>query len=99
MQLFQRLILRFRTRRTWHLYELSDWVLAPLGATAFLIAGYWTITVTHVLPDLMTTTNQTGLTWIGIAAFTFLGGLGVTIWFYGCLASRCHTILFDRHFR
>ncbi|HBS7407762.1 TPA: hypothetical protein MAQ62_005041 [Klebsiella pneumoniae] len=99
MQFFQRIAASFRTRHTWHLHEMSDRVLAPLGATAFLIAGYWVMAVTHVLPDLIATTNQTGLTWVGAAAFTFLGGLGVTIWFYGCLAARCHTILFERHFR
>ncbi|WP_076466130.1 hypothetical protein [Marinobacterium stanieri] len=99
MQLFKRIAASFLTRRTRHLHDLSDWVLAPLGTIAFLIAGYWTMAVTEVLPDLVTTTNQTGLTWIGVAAFTFLGGQGLTIWFYGCLAARCHSILFDRHFR
>lgn len=99
MPFFQRIIASFRTRRTWRLHEVSDWVLAPLGAAAFLIAGYWAMEVAHVLPDLVATTKQTGWTLIGFAGFMFLGGLGMTIWFFGRLAKRCHGILFERHFR
>lgn len=98
MRFFQRLVASSRTRRTWRLYELSDWLLAPIGIVSFLIAGYWGMAVADVLPDLITATNQHGLTWSGAAAFAFLGGLGVTIWFHGHLAIRCNEILSKRHF-
>lgn len=98
MRSFSRILAAFRTRRKWRLHELSDWVLAPLGAISFLIAGYWSMAVAHVLPDLVATTNQNGLTWSGAAVFMFLGGLGITIWFYHHLAKRCNKILFKRHF-
>lgn len=98
MRFFQRIAALRQKRRVWRLHELSDWILAPLGAVSFLIAGYWTMAMINVLPDLVIATNQNGLTWVGAAAFAFLGGLGVTIWFHGCLAARCHQLLFDRNF-
>lgn len=99
MRLFHRAGAVFQARRKWRLQELSDWVLAPLGAISFVIAGYWTMAISEVLPSLVRLTNQTGFTWVGFAIFAFLGGLALSVWFYGCLATRCHSILLERHFR
>ena len=98
MRFFQRATTSFQTRRTWRLHEMSNWCLACLGGISFLIAGYWSMAVADVLPDLVTATNQYRLTWSSAAAFLFLGGLGVTIWFYSHLAIRCNSILYGRHF-
>jgi len=97
--LFQRAAARFQARRTWYLYELSDWALALIGIISFLIAGYWGMAVADVLQDLVKMTNRGGLSWIRTAGFALLGLLGIAIWFYGCIAARCHSSLFERHFR
>ncbi|ELK4863845.1 TPA: hypothetical protein ACRMUA_003701 [Pseudomonas aeruginosa] len=97
MDFFRRVTAAFHQRRKWHLHELSDWVLAPLGAVSFLIAGYWVMVVTDVLPGLVTLTNQHGLTWSGAAAFAFLGGLGVKTWLFSLVACRCNSLLVERH--
>ncbi|WP_374005832.1 hypothetical protein [Delftia lacustris] len=99
MRTFQRAQAAFRARRKWQLHELNDWVLAVLGAASFLVAGYWGMAIASVLPGMVSATNQHGLTALGAALFLFLGGMGVGVWFYGCLAKRCNDILFERHFR
>lgn len=94
---FRLIAAAFSRRRRWHLHELSDWVLAPLGAVSFLIAGYWGMAVADVLPDLVTLTNQEGFTWSRTAAFVFLGGLGAKIWLFSLVAIRCNSLLVERH--
>ncbi|MDT3721968.1 hypothetical protein [Pseudomonas oryzihabitans] len=89
----------FQARREWQLHEMNDWLLAALGGASFLIAGYWSMAVKDVLPPLVRATNQHGLNLSAAAAFAFLAGLGVTVWFHGTLAKRCHEILKERHFR
>ncbi|MBI3102241.1 MAG: hypothetical protein HYY98_11910 [Burkholderiales bacterium] len=55
--------------------------------------------VAKILPVMVIATNRHGLTSSGAAVFAILGSLGLVIWFYGCLAARCHAVLFERHFR
>ncbi len=99
MRFIQRAVAAFRARPKRQLHELNDWVLAILGALSFLIAGYWGMAVAGVLPELINLTNQHGLTGKGATIFSALGALGLGIWFFGCLAARCHSLLFERHFR
>ena len=98
-RLVQRAIAAFQARPRKRLHEHNDWALAMVGAISFLIASYWGMAVANVLPSLIDLTNQHGLTWVGAAIFTFLGFLGVSIWFFGCLAAHCHSLLYERHFR
>ncbi|WP_208910340.1 hypothetical protein [Paracidovorax avenae] len=99
MQIFDSAWAAFQARRKWQLHEINDWVLAALGVGSFLIAGYWSMAVIDVLPALLRATNQQGLNLPAAAAFVFLAGFGVTVWFHGTLAKRCHEILKERHFR
>jgi len=99
MPIINRAWAAFQARRKWLLQEMSDRVLAVLGAVSFLIAGYWTMAMADVLPDLVRATNRHGITVPAAAAFLFLAGLGITIWFHATLAKRCHDLLVDRHFR
>lgn len=78
--------------------DLSDWGLAMIGAGSFLVASYLAMVVANVLPDLIGSTNRNRLTLAGMAAFVFLAGIGVKIWFFSCSAARCHSILYKRHF-
>lgn len=98
MQFFQRVITSFQTRRTRRLHEMSNLYLICIGGVSFMISCYWSMAVSDVLPDLITATNQNGLTLSAATAFAFLSGLGVTIWFYGHLAVRCNDILSKRLF-
>lgn len=98
-QFFQRAMKAFRTRRTYQLHELNDWVVALVGSVSFLIAGYWGMGVLKVLPEVISVIDQHGVTLLGAAILVFLGALGSGIWFFGCIAARCHALLFKRHFR
>lgn len=99
MRFIRRAVAAFRARPKRQLHELNDWMLAILGSLSFLIAGYWSLVVADVLPSLINLTNHNGLTRARAVIFVFLGTLGVSIWFFGCLAARCHSLLFERHFR
>jgi len=98
-RVIQRKVAVFRVRPERQLQALDDWVLAMLGVISFVIAGYWGIVVANFLPDLLNQTNQHGLTFVRTAIFVCLGVMGVCIWFFGCLATRCHSLLYERHFR
>ncbi len=99
MQMVKNAWAAFQARPKRQLHEMNDWLLAALGGGSFLIAGYWSMALIDVMPALVRATNQHGLNLSAAAAFVFLAGLGVTVWFHGTLAKRCHDILKERHFR
>jgi type IV secretory pathway TrbD component len=79
--------------------ELNDWFVAFFGAIAFLVAGYWGLMLTEVVPEFIKVVNQHGISLFSIGLACLLGGFGVSVWFFGCIAARCHTLLYDRWFK
>lgn len=99
MQIIPRSLRPLRARRKWRFDELGDGVVALVGAGSFLSAGFWGLTTRDVLPDVLQATTLYGVTWMGALCFLFLGGAALNIWFFGCIATRCHTLLYKRHFQ
>lgn len=79
--------------------ELSDWILAMLGVLAFLVAGYWGLMLGDVVPDFVKAVNKDGMSLSAVGLALLLGGFGISIWFFGCIAARCHTLLYERWFK
>src|SRR5690554_5040907 len=79
--------------------ELSDWMLAVLGVVAFLVAGYWGLMLSEAVPGFIKETNQTGISLPAVGLGLLLGGFGLSVWFFGCIAARCHTLLYERWFK
>ncbi|MDC8804059.1 hypothetical protein PRZ61_11475 [Halomonas pacifica] len=90
----------FITRRKPKTFEnLSDWVLAILGVLSFFVAGYWGLMLSDVVPDFIKATNQAGISFPVAGLAILLGGFGLSVWFFGCIAARCHTLLYERWFK
>lgn len=79
--------------------ELSDRFLAALGVLAFLVAGYWGLMLGDVVPDFIKIVNENGVSLTAIGLGMLLGGFGISVWFFGCIAARCHSLLYDRWFK
>lgn len=79
--------------------ELSDLILAVLGVLSFLVAGYWGLMLSEVIPEFAKVANQTGISLPIAGLGLLLAGFGITVWFFGCIATRCHTLLYERWFK
>lgn len=91
---------RFLTRRRKKSFEeLNDWLLAVLGMSAFLVAGYWGLMLSDVVPEFITIVNANGISLTAVGLAMLLGGFGISVWFFGCIAARCHTLLYERWFK
>lgn len=93
-------VARFVTRHKKNSFEeLGDWFLAVSGAAAFLVAGYWGLMLSEIVPDFIKTVNENGVSLSAIGLALLLGGFGISVWFFGCIAARCHTLLYERWFK
>ena len=83
--------------------ELSDfpkWTLAILGAVSFLIASYFGLMFAEVVPDFVKKTNQLSILNIRFFGIVLILGIcAIAAWVSGCIAARCHTILFESWFK
>lgn len=79
--------------------ELHSGILVIIGSLSFLIAGYWGLMLSTVIPDMVQATIKHGLPPIAIALWFFLAIYSAALWFFGSVASRCHALLYDRWFK
>ena len=79
--------------------ELDSPILAILGAASFIIAGYWGLMLSTVVPDLIDATNEHGLPPLAIRIWLLLALFSAIVWYFGCIASRCHSLLYERWFK
>lgn len=93
-------IASFVTRRKKKTFEeLNDWLLTALGVSAFLVAGYWGLMLSDVVPSFIKVVNENGVSLFAAGFALLLGGFGISVWFFGCIAARCHTLLYERWFK
>jgi hypothetical protein len=76
--------------------ELSNLILAVLGVSSFLVAGYWGLVLSEVVPEFAKVANQDGISLPIAGLGLLLAGFGITVWFFGCIAARYHTLLYER---
>ena len=79
--------------------ELNNLFLAIMGILAFFIAGYWGLMLGEVVPQLIKVVNKNGISPNAIGLTLFLGSFGIIFWFFGCVAARCHSLLYERLFK
>lgn len=89
-----------KNRKKRELRAMPDFLLVLLGGPSFLIAGYWGIVLTDVVPDFIRAVNKLGyidplISMMGLILLA-LSGL---LWFYTTLAARCHSLLYERWFK
>ncbi|MFD1217562.1 hypothetical protein [Microbulbifer celer] len=76
----------------------SVWAVI-IGAASFMVAGYWGLMIKDVLPQAIDATNKDGFSLVALGVWTLIGFFGVLIWVFGCIAARCHTVLYERWFK
>lgn len=100
MKIFDTLTASWNFRRKYQLQDLSDKALISLGGPSFLIAGYWTLMLKDVVPEYIKAVNRLGyIDATGSALALFLLMFGLQVWFFGCIAARCHSVLYERWFK
>ncbi len=99
MKLLDALSKAFTQRETRPFNSLHSLVLAIIGVGAFIVAGYWGLMLKEVVPELIKATNSAGITLPAIALWSLLSIYAAGVWFFGCIAARCHSILYDRWFK
>lgn len=81
------------------LAEVHAFFLVLLGAFSFIVAGYWGMALSAVVPDLIAKTNKFGLPPLAIGAWFLIGIYAAIAWYFGCIASRCHSVLYEKWFK
>lgn len=99
MKIFNRIISLLSRRKRKPFEALNDWIIALLGALAFLVAGYWGLMLSEAVPEFIKIVNEHGISLQAIGVAFLLGGFAVSVWFFGCIAARCHSLLYDRWFK
>jgi hypothetical protein len=79
--------------------DLPNWLLAFLGIASFLVAGYWGLVLGDVTPPFVKKVNEVGFSPQVFSIALLLGCLGLLFWFFGCIAARCHTLIYERWFK
>ena len=79
--------------------EVHTVILALIGALAFIVATYYGFILNKHIPSLIDATNTEGITVMAIGLWSIMGIIAIVMWFYGCIAARCHGIIYDRMFK
>lgn len=91
----------WNSRKRYHHFEdMPDWVLVILGGASFLVAGYWGLALSDIVPEFIKIANK--LCYIdafGLGIGMLLLLLGIQLWFFGAIANRCNSILYNKWFK
>lgn len=79
--------------------EMHWLILVLFGGTSFIVASYWALALSSIVPELLEATNKFGLPPLAIGLWLLVGGYAIAVWYFGCIASRCHTVLYERWFK
>ena len=70
-----------------------------IGITSFLLSSIMTVIVAEVIDEYLATINNVGFNKVTIVLGVILGLLGAAIWYFGCVAARCHSLLYVKWFK
>ncbi|MBZ2188238.1 hypothetical protein K8B33_03970 [Alcanivorax sp. JB21] len=79
--------------------EVHSIFLVLLGALSFIVAGYWGLALSTVILDLIEKTNKYGLPPLAVGLWFLVGIYAAITWCFGCIASRCHAVLYEKWFK
>ncbi|MDH2916380.1 MAG: hypothetical protein PXX77_05815 [Gallionella sp.] len=78
---------------------LPSWILGVLGALAFLCFSYFGLMYSDVVPDFIKEINTIGINLTALKIAFVLAIYSFPTWWFGCVAARCHTVLYERWFK
>lgn len=99
MSLLRNIIFFYKEKKRTYFEDLNDWILALVGVISFLIAGYFGLELSSIVPNYVKVANQSTITKEAIVIGLLLGFYGLIFWFFGCIAARCHSLIYERWFR
>jgi hypothetical protein len=99
MNLLSRLVGYVSFGRKRNFADLPSWLLSILGAAAFLVASYLALMMANIMPNFVQSVNKDGMRSAYLVLSLWLGFYAVAGWFCGCVAARCHELLFSRRFK
>lgn len=99
MSLLRNIIFFYKEKKRTYFEDLNDWILALVGVISFLIAGYFGLELSSIVPNYVKAANQSPITKEAIVIGLLLGFYGLIFWFFGCIAARCHSLIYERWFR
>jgi len=79
--------------------ELPSFILVIYGAPSFVIAAYFGLMFSEIIPNLVKVTNNYGFKITLIYVWGLLALYAMLMWWFGCVATRCHKILYERWFK
>lgn len=79
--------------------ELPSWILVIMGTLTFLTASYPGLMFAEVVPDFIKKVNEVGVTAAATGIAIILALYAIPTWVFGCVAGRCHTVLYERYFK
>lgn len=79
--------------------EISSPMAVLLGVPSFLISGYCGLFLSKFVPLLIDATNTHGFSVLGVVLWLAAGLLAILVWIFGCIATRCHTVLYECWFK
>ena len=79
--------------------EFPSWAISVQGVIAFLVAGYLGLLLGDVVPEFVKKVNELGISTAALRPGILLGIYSLALWFFGCIAARCHGILYERWFK
>ncbi|CCN80768.1 hypothetical protein VIBNISFn27_250004 [Vibrio nigripulchritudo SFn27] len=99
IDLIRNIMTYYRDKKRTYFEDLNSLVLALVGMTSFLVAGYFGLNLSKIVPNFVKIANQNPINKDAIIIALLLGSYGLVFWFFGCIAARCHSLIYERWFR
>ncbi|GJL54054.1 MAG: hypothetical protein NPIRA02_11860 [Nitrospirales bacterium] len=99
MEILNEIVNRIKSMKKYRLMDLPDWGLLIYGTSSFLVAGYWGLVLSNIVPDFVKEVNKIGISPTAVMVGLILGLLSLKFWLFGCIATRCHALIYDRWFK
>jgi hypothetical protein len=81
------------------LESMPTFMLMCFGAPAFLVSAYFSLMFASVIQQLIETLNQQSILDVPIYLLCLLAFFAAITWYFGCLVTRCHSLLYERLFK
>ena len=79
--------------------DLKSWVLVVIGVFCFLLAGFLGMILTDQMRGMIRAFDEVGIDgYVAVITIVVSMCLGAAMWFSGCVAARCHAVLYRRWF-
>lgn len=79
--------------------EIHSAYLVVIGLLAFIAGGGLGFQLSSIASAMLEETVEASMSMPMAEAWCLVGVLSIPLWYFGCLATRCHTLLYERWFK